>query len=255
MDTTTPGYVRCALCGADNPDTGAACRACHGKLPERRGGWDQPAFERVLLASFPASARSSRESESGVAPPARQSAWTWLKASGETVSAVLLRPDRAFRFFRFDGGFAPPAAFVSAVGGTALFLHLAVNSELGATGGRRWWQVPVVFLAPILYVYLRSQVVHLALVFGGHAKEAFEATFRVVAYGSASAALLLPVPVVGEFLFLATGVWIESTGLRRCHSVSLQVALLAETIPAAMLMLTVLAAVALRVLWWSQVAG
>ena len=76
-----------------------------------------------------------------------------------------------------------------------------------------------------------------------------------VAFAALSAALLLPVPVVGEFLFLATGVWIESAGLRRCHSMSLQAALVAEMIPAAMLTLTVLAAVALRVLWWSQVAG
>ena len=249
MDTTTSGYVRCALCGADNPEAAGECYACHGKLPDHRRRWNQPAFERVLLASYLA----SRESEAR--RPGLQSAWSWLRASGETISTVLLQPDRTFRFFRLEGGFAPPVAFVAAIGGAALLLHLLVVTRFNVADSLRWWQIPIFFLAPVVYVYVRAQVVHLVLVFGGHAKEAFEVTFRVVAYASASAALLLLVPVVGEFLFLAAGVWIESTGLRRCHSISLEAALVAEVTPAAVLVLTVLAAVTMRVLWWSQIAG
>lgn len=256
MDTTTAGYVRCALCGADNPDAAAECGICHGKLPAHRRSWNQPAFERVLLASFLTATRSSPEAEGATTRLGLERAWSWLKAAGETVASMLLKPDQTFQLFRLEGGFGPPATFVSAVGGAALFLHLAVGSQLDSRGGALpWWQIPVSFLAPVVYVYLRAQVVHLVLVFGGHAREAFEVTFRVVAYGSASAALLLLVPVVGEFLFLATGVWIESTGLRRCHAVSPQVALVAEVIPAAVLALTVLAAMTLRLLWWSQLAG
>lgn len=252
MDTTrTSGYVRCALCGADNPEAAGECYACHGELPDHRRGWYQPAFERVLLASSLAS--STKEGVTN--GPGLLSAWSWLGASGETIRAVLLQPDRAFRVFRLQGGFAPPIAFVTAIGGAALFLHLLLNPRLDVADSLRWWQIPIFFLAPAVYVYVRAQVVHLVLVFGGHAREAFEVTFRVVAYGSASAAVLLLVPVVGEFLFLATGVWIESTGLRRCHSISLEAALVAEVIPAAVLVLAVLAAATLRVLWWSQVAA
>ncbi len=250
MEMTTSGYVRCALCGADNPVAERACHACHGQLPDSRRNWSQPAFERVLLASFLASTKVSSGQESEAKYRGLRSTWSWLRASGETISAVLLNPDRAFRLFRLEGGFAPPAAFVTAIGSAALFLHLLVAQRFDvATDARRWWHVPIVVLAPVVYVYLRAQVVHLVLVLGGHAKEAFEVTFRVVAYGSASAAVLLLVPVAGEFLFLATGVWIESTGLRRCHSISLKAALVAEVTPAAVLVLTVLAAVTTRVLW------
>ncbi len=250
MEMPTSGYVRCALCGADNPVAERACHACHGQLPASRRIWNQPAFERVLLASFLASTKVSSGQESEAKYRGLRSTWSWLRASGETISAVLLNPDRAFRLFRLEGGFAPPAAFVTAIGSAALFLHLLVAPRFDvATDARRWWQVPIIVLAPVVYVYLRAQVVHLVLVLGGHAKEAFEVTFRVVAYGSASAAVLLLVPVAGEFLFLATGVWIESTGLRRCHSISLNAALVAEVTPAAVLVLTVLAAVTTRVLW------
>lgn len=179
----------------------------------------------------------------------------WLRAYLETVWALLLRPDRAFQAFRLAGGFAPPIAFVTVVGGGALFLHVLVTAPGLGARSLTWWQIPLFFLAPTVYVYLRAQVVHLVLVFTGHAKEAFEVTFRVIAYGSASAAVLLLVPVAGEFLFLVAGVWIESIGLARCHSISLEAALLAEVIPAALLALTVLAAATMGVLWWSQVAG
>ena len=209
------------------------------------------------MASFLASTEVSSGRESEAKYRGLKSAWSWLRASGETISAVLLQPDRAFRFFRLEGGFTPPAAFVTAIGSAALLLHLLVVPRLNVlvvprlnvADSLRWWQIPIFVLAPVVYVYVRAQVVHLVLVLGGHAREAFEVTFRVVAYGSASAAVLLLVPVLGEFLFLATGVWIESTGLRRCHSISLEAALVAEVTPAAVLVLTVLAAVTTRVLW------
>ncbi len=201
------------------------------------------------MASFLASTEVSSGRESAAKYRGLKSAWSWLRASGETISAVLLQPDRAFRVFRLEGGFAPPAAFVTAIGSAALLLHLLVVPRLNVADSLRWWQIPIFVLAPVVYVYLRAQMVHLVLVLSGNAKEAFEVTFRVVAYGSASAAVLLLVPVLGEFLFLATGVWIESTGLRRCHSISLEAALVAEVTPAAVLVLTVLAAVTTRVLW------
>ena len=252
MRQELPEYVRCALCGVDNPVVERDCYSCSGKLPEEQKSWSQPAFERELLGSLLHAGDGTRCQHEWY-----RGGWNWLVASGETVAAVLFRPDRAFQAFRLKGGFAPPVAFVTAVGGTMLFLHLlflprflpaeSLSPVVGLTEGVIWWQIPMFFLAPAIYVYLRAQVVHLVLVFKGHAKEAFEVTFRVVAYGSASAALLLVVPVVGEFLFLATGVWIESTGLRRCHAISLEKAIIAEVIPAAILILGVLAVVTMQV--------
>ena len=254
MRQGTAGYTTCSLCGADNPAELRECYACSGELPQCQQSWSQPAFERAILASCLASGHADTAPGVGRKRPWYHGGWGWCLASVETVAAVLFRPDRTFQAFRLRGGFAPPAAFVTVVAGSALFVHVILRPQFFLVGLLNWWQIPMFFFAPVVYVYVRAQVVHLGLLFMGRAKESFEVTFRVIAYGSASAALLFLLPGAGEFLFLATGVWIESTGLRRCHSISLQEALLAEVIPAVVLILTVLAVVTMRVLLWSQVS-
>jgi hypothetical protein len=113
----------------------------------------------------------------------------------------------------------------------------------------------LLILAPPLYVYLRAQLLQLALLFAGLARGSFESTFRLVSYANASVAPLLVLPFAGDFLFLITGAILESIALRHVHGLTVGRALLAEVLPATVLGVVLLAAGAIGLLWWSQTQG
>ena len=89
----------------------------------------------------------------------------------------------------------------------------------------------------------------------GNGRRPFETTFRLVSYVNGSAAPLLLVPMVGDFLFLLVGAYIEIQALRHGHELSLQSAIWVEILPVSMLILTLVAVTVVSIFWWSQVAG
>ncbi len=238
---------RCFLCGESLPDAAESCPACGESQARAAREGSQPAFERV-----PGTAAGS----SGVRRLLR-SAIESLAAAGQTVTAISLNPDKAFRSFRYRGGLLAPTVFSILVGGPCIVLS-SVSAVLIRGGGEMptgVWALAACFLAPPLYVYIRAQLLHLTLVLSGRAREPFAATFRITGYSNASVAPLLVVPYVGDAIFLLAGAVVEATGLRHGHRLKLAEAAMVELAPAAALFIGMLAAVTLGFLWWSQAAG
>ncbi|HVR73675.1 MAG TPA: YIP1 family protein [Planctomycetota bacterium] len=176
-----------------------------------------------------------------------------FSAAGATAFRLSTSPEAAFRSFRFEGPAAPPVLFVLAVGGPSLLLSVAWRA-LAAPHGEPALSplaaAAIFALLPPLYVYVRAQILHLSLVLRGRAVRSFTATFRVVSYSSGAVSPLLLVPFAGEVLFLAAGVVIEATGLRACHRLGPIEAAILELLPAAIILLVLLATLPLGFFWW-----
>jgi hypothetical protein len=203
---------------------------------DARGSFLHPAFER-------AGSTAGAESRRGPLGVAARAACA-VRAAGETAVALACTPERTFRAFRFEGGLLAPAAFSLLLASPSLALWAAERAFLWEESG---WLSPARLLllalgAPILYVYLRAQALHLGLVLGGRARGSFAGTFRVVGYTTGAAAPFLAVPVAGEALFLLAGALLETLGLKECHGLTLPQAVLAEALPPAALVIGMTAA-------------
>jgi hypothetical protein len=182
--------------------------------------------------------------------------------AGETAVAFALRPARAFRAFRAEGGVVPPLLYGTLIGGPCLLLDAVGKTVLSPPlgGGRPLrLSIPValalLLCVPPLYLFVRAHALHLTLVLQGRARGSFIATLRLVGYANASVAPLLLVPLAGDFLFLAAGAVVEAIGIRFVHGLSPLEAAVAELIPASILALGLLAVLTVAVIWWSQARG
>jgi hypothetical protein len=181
-----------------------------------------------------------------------------LALAGETAFALACRPEASFRSFRFEGRIGPAMAYALVLGGPCLLLGVLIRTRLeGPAGGILDPGMALLLLlaAPPIYLYVRSHALHLGLVLGGRARASFRATFRISAYANASAAPLLLVPFAGEFLFLVWGAYLEATGVRFAHRLTPGAAALAEALPAAVMVLALLAATAIGIFRWTQARG
>lgn len=245
----------CPQCGEKSAKDFSQCSACGAELSVRRTPTSQPVFELRVLALNP-------EGLNPVDRGARRvSLWrrarVTLEAAGETAAAIALRPEASFRAFRLDGGMAAPIGYSILLGGPSLLIGLGARAILSPEGDEisRPEALALLALLPPVYVYLRAQAIHLVLVLRGDAREPFLATFRLAAYANASVAPLLVVPYAGLFLFLAAGAAVEATGLRFGHRMNVSSAVLAELIPALVLLIGLAAGLLTRLLWWSQTRG
>jgi hypothetical protein len=85
-------------------------------------------------------------------------------------------------------------------------------------------------VALFLSVVIEAAAVHLSLFLLGNAREEFEATFRVVCYGSGPELLDL-IPVIGGWAGIAWKTYLIIVGLREVHRIPTSRAVLAIVLP------------------------
>lgn len=107
-------------------------------------------------------------------------------------------------------------------------------------------QITQTILAPFtttLQMFFFASIIHVGLFVFQGGRRGFEATFRVVCYGSATAPLAI-IPFIGPALAIAWSMLIMFIGLKRIHRTTYLQVLLALILPLAMLVLLVFAVIA-----------
>ncbi len=191
----------------------------------------------------------SRIAEESVQPPAEitpekagreKTPWEDREAQGflgglfKTLNESLFRPSEFFRKMSVTGGLTDPLLYALIVGMVGLmfnyFWQILFRSAMQnmipgmqAAAGQHLFQgvgmAILAFFSPVLIIvglFVSSGILHLFLMMVKGAKNGFEATFRVVAYGY-SANIFLVIPFCGGLL---AGVWaivLYIIGLRESH--------------------------------------
>jgi hypothetical protein len=172
----------------------------------------------------------------------------------ETTQQVLSAPEAFFRRMPATGGIVDPLLYgliVSYIGLVAATVYNAVfnatfGSALSSFGGDRpelarfmpfleggLGLVMNLILGPFAIVvglFIWAGILHLLLLLLGGGGRGFEATFRVVAYGSASN-LIQIIPVCGSFIGVVYGIVLAIIGLSAVHGDSKGKAAAAVLIP------------------------
>jgi hypothetical protein len=159
----------------------------------------------------------------------------------ETTGQVLLHPADFFRRMPIAGGLGAPVVYALIVGYLGIFvqalyqavLNIGLGSALRGFGARS----PLGSLGPALQggaglllqmvlgpvfvlvgLFVGAGIYHLILMVIGQAKEGFEATLRVVAYGHA-ASVLMVLPFCGGLVAVVWWVVIGIVGLSEAHRI------------------------------------
>ncbi|HZN35673.1 MAG TPA: hypothetical protein VFB80_17710 [Pirellulaceae bacterium] len=174
-----------------------------------------------------------------------------LETFGETLKLAVGAPHEAFSSMRRSGGFGNPLGFmiVSYVVAQMLFLVEVFLFQLGWAllfqGSLRVsWEVffigfgisAVVYLAVALFLatfggFVVAGFYHLGLLMFGGANAGFEATYRVVAFGTGSVYMLVPIPLVGPFFAVVMHFVVLIYGLMYAHQTTGGRAALAVFVP------------------------
>jgi hypothetical protein len=166
-----------------------------------------------------------------------------------TVNESLFRPSDFFKKMSVTGGLTDPLLYALIIGMVGLmfyyFWQILLKSAMQnmlpgmeIASGRHMFQGIVMailaFLSPLLIIlglFISSGILHVCLMMVKGAKNGFEATFRVVAYGY-SANIFLVIPFCGGLL---AGVWaivLYIIGLREAHETTGGKAAFAVFLPA-----------------------
>jgi hypothetical protein len=180
----------------------------------------------------------------------RETLGFWV-ATRDTVKAVLLEPSQAFSTMRVDGGISKPFWFnliFAGIGNVTLFLILSLaqagmgslNPALRGASGMPEGVAGVMFVFQLIWsfvgvaigTFLQSGIIHVCLMICGGARRPFEATYRAIAYGSGSVALLNLIPIVGSIAAIPWSIIVSCIGLSRTHETDLWRVVLAIFLPA-----------------------
>lgn len=158
-----------------------------------------------------------------------------------TVRGVLTRPGPFFAGIRRQGDLVNPLVFAvicslffAIVGGFLNVLNSIVSDTAGVGGAIAGYVGSIIF-TPILvalFLFIGAGIYHLlVLLFAGPSNSGYEATFRVVCYGSAILVVswisslfnLIPVigPIIGGLLGILIGIYavvIQVLGIREVHA-------------------------------------
>lgn len=212
----------CPHCGKEISEGQSFCQHCGARLAEA-------AFQ--LPVSEPGPIGGGRE----------KTPWEDREARGffgglfKTLNETLFRPSEFFKKMSVTGGLTDPLLYALIIGMVGLmfsyFWQIALKSAMqgmlpgmqAAAGQNLFFQgigmTILAFLSPFLVIlglFISSGVLHVFLMMVKGARNGFEATFRVVAYGY-SANIFLVVPFCGGLL---AGVWaiiLYIIGLREAH--------------------------------------
>lgn len=159
----------------------------------------------------------------------------------ETTQQVLTRPSDFFRSMPVTGGIGGPLLYGVIVGYVGVVASALYSFVLQSTIGSSWsfgrsseldrimpmlstgmGLVGQILFGPIfvaVWIFVVSAVVHVCLLLLGGATNAFEGTFRVIAY-SAAAMVIRIVPVCGELVALVYYVILAIIGVSAAHRIS-----------------------------------
>jgi hypothetical protein len=172
----------------------------------------------------------------------------WFRRFAETAQAALLHPVEFFSTMRVRGGLGLPIAYgiIGTVTGGVFagfyqFLFSTYGAGLQGTEAAREQAVIsllstgcITVLLPVFTVvslFVSAAITHVMLLLLDGARNGFEATMRVAAYGNGSTALWNLVPICGG---LVAGIWsivITVIGISRAHEISTGKALAAVLLP------------------------
>jgi len=211
----------CPQCGKEVSEGQSFCQHCGARVSET-------AFQSPLSETVPIG--GGRE----------KTPWEDREARGffgglfKTLNESLFRPSEFFKKMSVTGGLTDPLLYALIIGMVGLmfsyFWQIALKSAMQdmlpgmqAAAGQRLFQgigmTILAFLSPFLIIlglFLSSGILHVFLMMVKGARNGFEATFRVVAYGY-SANIFLVVPFCGSLL---AGVWaiiLYIIGLKEAH--------------------------------------
>lgn len=225
----------CPHCGKEVSEGQSFCQHCGARLAE---AVFQPLLSETVLPG------KGRE----------KTAWEDREARGffsglfKTLNVTLFRPSAFFKKMPVTGGLTDPLLYALIIGMVGLmfsyFWQITLRSAMQdmlpgihAAAGQRLFQgigmTILAFFSPFLVIlglFISSGILHVFLMMVKGARNGFEATFRVVAYGY-SANIFLVVPFCGGLL---AGVWaiiLYIIGLREAHETTGGKAALAVFLP------------------------
>jgi hypothetical protein len=167
-----------------------------------------------------------------------------FQAFWQTAKLVLFDPGAAFDMMRREGGIAEPFLyFLAGSWGGGVFAALytmlghlngsPAKSPLGGPG----FEIFLIFLLPLVFIFVSALINHLCLILVGAPTHSFEATFRVLCFAGGSLSLLQVIPLISWLaigLILVMGIWhlyIVTTGFAVVHEISTGRALTAVLLP------------------------
>ena len=230
-----PGYIRCSL-------TGKYC----------------PPSEIIYIEGRPYSAEAKpqvmQSLQTGTSlpggdfnrtgPPWEQRATLGLvKATWETIKAVLTQPSHALATMRREGGLGSPLLFLlvtAGIGGMISQLYsvffqgamFGMLASMGAGTGPQTFpgvgtsmamQIGVVVIMPVLTVFgafVYAGLAHLALKMLKGANQPFETTMRAVCYTTGAGGALYVIPFCGAYIGWIWGLVALCIGLGKAHDTS-----------------------------------
>ena len=164
----------------------------------------------------------------------------------DTLVMVLTKPDVAFSVMRREGGLTDPlwyAVIGGAIGAIVAFVMSLLASSVGLIGTRHdmmgamtgmtlsWFGFFIRLLMVVIAPFISAALVHVSLMLLGGAKQAFETTFRVIAFAQGSTAPLQLVPCCGGLIALVWNLIASCIGIARAHEIDTGRATLAVLLP------------------------
>ncbi len=155
----------------------------------------------------------------------------------KTLNESLFRPSGFFRKMPVTGGLTDPMLYALIIGMIGLmfyyFWQILFKSAIQhmipgvqAAAGQHLFQgiglAILAFLSPFLIIlglFVSAGILHVCLMMVKGAKNGFEATFRVVAYGYSTYFFLI-IPVCGGLLYGVWAIVLNIIGLREAHETS-----------------------------------
>jgi phage FluMu protein Com len=174
----------------------------------------------------------------------------------QTIQIVLGSSDDAFRAMRRTGGIGNPFGFLMLSQVLTAFLQVVVSFVLSfvydivlwAFGGQRLeiqWDAKFLAFGGLACLaitgglakgtiggLITAAMYHVCLLVTGGAAGGFQATYRVVAFGTGSVYMLTAIPLIGPLLALVMHFVVLTAGLKNAHEISGGRAFLALVLPA-----------------------
>lgn len=184
-------------------------------------------------------------SSSGRTGPAWEGSGEFVQRYVETVRAVLTDPKGFYANMRLTGGLQAPVSFalvgigVSAVA-SAVYSLLPMGSGFGSygfpgggmAGGGFVSALVMSLVLSVVGLFIGAGIFHLMLTLLSAARQPFEATLRVVAYGAGATALIGLVPICGSIVGGLYAIYLYIVGIADVHETDMTKAAIAVLTPA-----------------------
>ena len=181
---------------------------------------------------LPPAAPAFQSRTESLAIPWEERTGSLLGDLGATIKMVLFKPDAFFTSMPVAGGYKAPLTFAMICGAIGIIFMVAWQLILAVVGigmGGNMPQLPMtwilgaivgtIVLSPLLVLiglFIGAAIIHILLAIVRGANNGFEATFRVLAYTSATTIFNI-VPFLGGLVSAAWSLILYIMGLSRAH--------------------------------------